>query len=139
MKKISLTILCLAGLLFASCDKDNTRFEGPFELKINETINLPGSNTGLQLKVESINDSRCPANAFCISLGNAIVKIKMTDNTGSFTGSELCIGLCSTKFNRQDTIRINNAAYSVTLEAVNPYPRLGNTETKSALISLKKL
>lgn len=140
MKKISLCILCLTGILFTSCDKDNTTFEGPFELKVNESINLPGNNAGMQLKVESINDARCPYNAFCISAGNAIVKIKMTDNSGAFADSELCIGSCGTKINHQDTttIKINNISYSVILGKVNPYPEAGKKQVKTALISLKK-
>lgn len=140
MKIISLSLLCLISILFTSCDKDNTTFEGPFELKVNESINLPGNNAGIQLKVESINDSRCPYNAFCISAGNAIVKIKMTDNTGAFADSELCIGSCGAKINRQDTttVKINNRRYSVILEKVNPDPEAGKTQIKSAIIALKR-
>jgi len=140
MKKISLSILCLTGILFASCDKDNTTFQGPFELKVNESIILPGNNAGMQLKVESINDSRCPSNAFCVSAGNAIVKIKMTDNSGTFAESELCLGACGAKINRQDTttIKINNIRYSVILEKVIPDPVAGKIQIKSAIIALKK-
>lgn len=140
MKNISLGILCLAGILFTSCDKDNPVFEGPFEVKVNETINLPDNNTGLQLQVLSINDSRCPANAFCVTSGNAVVKIKMADNSGAFEERDLCIGLCGTKLNRQDTIivKINNKRYSVILENVYPYPEAGKAQVKSAMVALKR-
>ena len=52
---------------------------------------VQGNNNGLSITLQSVNDSRCPINALCISAGNARVKLRMSDNSGAEVFSELCI------------------------------------------------
>lgn len=63
MKLLQLIFLFTAVILISSCDKENNEINGSFELEVNESINLTDNNTNLQLKPESIQDSRCPSDA----------------------------------------------------------------------------
>jgi hypothetical protein len=90
----------------SSCEKDSIQFDSPFELKENESIVLQGNNNGLTITLQSVNDSRCPINALCISAGNARVKLRMSDNSGAETFAELCLGVCDSKNNTEDAALI---------------------------------
>lgn len=142
MKLLQLIFLFTAVILISSCDKENNEINGSFELEVNESINLTDNNTNLQLKPESIQDSRCPSDAVCIRAGSAIVKLRVTENSGTAVETELCIGECGPRFNHQDTsiVSIRNTRLSVILENVNTYPSTENSKvTKKALIKLQKL
>ncbi|MFA6944570.1 MAG: hypothetical protein WC220_01600 [Pedobacter sp.] len=137
MKKYLLAIVCLTCLLISSCEKDSIEFDSPFELGVNESIILSG---GLSITLESVNDSRCPINAFCISAGNARVKLRMSDNSGAETFTELCLGFCDTRNNTEDSeiIRLNNVSYIVVLKTVSPYPEVGKNPDKKVLLIIRK-
>lgn len=142
MKTLHLTFLFTVIILLSSCDKETYKINGSFELEENQSINISDKYTNLQLKLESIQDYRCPADAACIRAGNATVRLRITESSGTALVSELCIGECRTKFNRQDTsiVNIGNTRISVILENVNPYPNTGNSNvTKNAFIKLQKL
>lgn len=142
MKALHLILLLTIIILLSSCDKENNEINGSFELEVNESIKLTDNTTNLQLKLESIQDSRCPSDAVCIRAGNAIVKLRVTESSGSAVETELCLGECGTTFNRQDTsiVSIRNTRISIILENVNPYPSTGNSKvSKKALFKLQKL
>jgi hypothetical protein len=109
-------------------------------LKENESIVLQGNNNGLSLTLQSVNDSRCPVNALCVSAGNARIKLRMSDNSGAETFAELCLGFCDTKNNKEDsaTIRLNNTSYTIVLKEVSPFPELGKKQDKKALLIIRK-
>lgn len=140
INKYLIALVCLTGLLISSCEKDSIEFDSPFELKENESIVLQGNNNGLSITLQSVNDSRCPINALCISAGNARVKLRMSDNSGAESFAELCIGFCGTSNNTEDsaTIRLNNISYTVVLKEVNPFPELGKKQDKKALLIIRK-
>ena len=140
IKKHQFYIFCIISLLISSCEKDSIEFDSPFELRVNESIVIPGDNKGFSITLESINDSRCPINALCISAGNARIKLRMSDNSGGETFAELCLGFCDTKNNTEDSaiIRLNNTSYNVVLKAVSPFPELGKNPDKKALLILRK-
>ncbi len=140
INKYLLALVCVTGLLFSSCEKDSIEFDSPFELKENESIVLQGNNNGLTLTLQSVNDSRCPINALCISAGNARVKLRMSDNSGSETFAELCLGVCETRNNTEDSalFQLNNVSYIVILKEVNPYPEAGKKQNKKALLIIRK-
>lgn len=142
MKALHLILLLTIIILLSSCDKENNEINGSFELEVNESIKLTDNTTNLQLKLVSIQDSRCPFDAVCIRAGNAIVKLRVTESSGSAVETELCLGECGTTFNRQDTsiVSIRNTRISIILENVNPYPSTGNSKvSKKALFKLQKL
>lgn len=140
IKKYLLTLVFLTGLLISSCEKYYIEFNSPFELKENESIVLQGNNNGLSITLQSVNDSRCPVSAVCISAGNARVKIRMSDNSEAETFAELCIGYCDNSNNSEDSeiIRLNNISYTIILKEVSPYPELGKKQKKTALFIIKK-
>jgi len=140
INKYLLALVCVTGLLFSSCEKDSIEFDSPFELKENESIVLQGNNNGLTLTLQSVNDSRCPINALCISAGNARVKLRMSDNSGAETFAELCLGVCETRNNTEDSalFQLNNVSYIVILKEVNPYPEAGKKQNKKALLIIRK-
>lgn len=140
INKYLLVLVCFTGLLISSCEKDSIEFDSPFELKENKSIVLQGNNNGLSITLQSVNDSRCPINALCISAGNARVKLRMSDNSGAEVFSELCIGFCDTKNNAEDSaiFRLNNVSYIVVLKAVSPYPEVGKNPDKKALLTIRK-
>lgn len=134
---LALFTMFILSLLNQSCDKDSIQFDNPFELGVNESIVLPGS---LSIALESVHDSRCPINALCISAGNARVKLRMSDNSGAETFTELCLGFCDTKNNTEDSalIRLNNISYTIVLKELSPFPELGKNQDKKALLLLLK-
>lgn len=140
INKYLLALVCFMGLLISSCEKDSIEFDNPFELEENESIVLQENNNGLSITLQSINDSRCPANALCVSAGNARVKLKMSDNSGAETLAELCLGFCDTRNNTEDSalFQLNNVSYIVILKEVNPYPEAGKKQNKKALLIIKK-
>ena len=140
IKKYLLVLVCFTGLLISSCEKDSIQFDSPFELKETESIVLQGNNNGLTLTLQSVNDSRCPINALCISAGNARVKLRMSDNSGAETFAELCLGVCETRNNTEDSalFQLNNVSYIVILKEVNPYPEAGKKQNKKALLIIRK-
>lgn len=139
MKKYLFTIFCLTGLLISSCEKDSIQFDSPFELELNQSIILPGNN-GLSLTLQSVEDSRCPINASCITAGNVRIKVRLSDNSERESFAELCLGLCDTKNNTEDStvIRLNNISYILVLKDVNPFPELGKNQHKKALLLIRK-
>lgn len=140
INKYLLALVCFTGLLFSSCKKDSIEFDSPFELKENDSIVLQGNNNGLTLTLQSVNDSRCPINALCISAGNARVKLRMSDNSGAETFAELCLGVCDPSNKTEDSalFQLNNVSYMVILKEVNPYPEAGKKQNKKALLIIRK-
>lgn len=140
INKYLLALICFTGLLISSCEKDSIEFDTPFELDENESIVLQGNNNGLKITLQSVNDSRCPVNALCISAGNARVKLKMSDNSGAESLAELCIGFCDTGNNAEDStiIRLNNTSYTIVLKEVSPFPELGKKQKKKVLLIIRK-
>lgn len=144
MKNINnylLAIVCFTGLLISSCEKSFIEFDNPFELEENESIVLQGNNNGLSITLQSINDSRCPANALCVSAGNARVKLRLSDNSGAEAFAELCLGFCDTGNNTEDSaaVRLGNTAYIVVLKEVNPFPEIGKKQNKKAVLIIRKV
>jgi len=140
INKYLLALVCFTGLLISSCEKDSIEFDSPFEMKENESIVLQGNNNGLKITLQSVNDSRCPVNALCISAGNARVKLRMSDNSGAETFAELCLGFCDDLNRTEDSkiIRLNNISYTVVLKEVSPFPELGKKQDKKALLIIRK-
>ncbi|HQT22310.1 MAG: hypothetical protein B7X86_02990 [Sphingobacteriales bacterium 17-39-43] len=140
INKYLLALVCFTGLLISSCEKDSIDFDSPFELKENESIVLQGNNNGLTITLQSVNDSRCPINALCISAGNARVKLRMSDNSSAETFAELCLGFCDNMKNTEDSaiIRLNNISYTLILKEVSPFPELGKKQDKKALLIIRK-
>ncbi|GAB3324964.1 hypothetical protein GCM10027299_22600 [Larkinella ripae] len=117
--------LLLVGLLAVGCERDNqvvtpTEENKPVTVKVNQSARI---KQNVSLNVDSITDSRCPANALCVWLGNAQVKFTLKNDTQAQSG-ELCIGQCGQQQKNRDaiTVLLGSESYEVTLSDVQPYP-----------------
>lgn len=137
----SLSGLLLVGLLAFGCEKDKTvtpaEESKPVTVKINQSARVQQNVT---LNVDSINDSRCPANALCVWLGNATVKFSLKTDSQTQTG-ELCLGQCGQQLKNRDvvTVQLGGQSFDVTLSEVKPFPGLEPDGTpKEAVISVSQ-
>lgn len=81
------------------------------------------------LRVNSIQDSRCPVNVQCIWEGQARVKLTLSRNAVS-SSVELIIGA---QAQPNALIALGIYTYSVTLQDVVPYPGTSNTPPKAVI------
>ncbi|GAB3692544.1 hypothetical protein GCM10027592_11600 [Spirosoma flavus] len=93
--------------------------------------------------VESIQDSRCPANVTCVWAGQAKVQVNLSKDTDSKT-VQLILGpdLQNRENKRPDStgVTLANEVYKVVLREVTPYPEAtSTTESKKAVVQVSKL
>ena len=127
---------------FAACEKSidelpTSDFNQILKLKKTQEIWI-GANQQFKISVEEITDSRCPRFVQCITAGNAVVKLKISDNENSLVKFELNSGEKSNF--RPDSIDFNlkNKAYRVILNDVTPYPELNKKYSdKEAVLLIK--
>ena len=81
------------------------------------------------LRVNSIEDSRCPVNVQCIWEGQAKVKLTLSTTTASNT-VELIIGAQASPAAQ---VTLGSVVYTVTLQDVIPYPGTRNTAPKAVI------
>ncbi len=118
-------IIVVAALLCVGLVAGNS-----ISLAANESGQLP---SGVTVRVESINDSRCPANAFCIVAGQVTVKVLLSQSSNSQSVS-LVLGVGQQSNTAQVTLGGNT--YKVTLQKVLPYPGLGSSQVKTATVEV---
>ncbi|WP_223834185.1 hypothetical protein [Spirosoma profusum] len=95
------------------------------------------------VRVESIQDSRCPANVTCVWAGQAKVQVNLSKDTDSKT-VQLILGqdLQNKENKRPDStgVTLANEVYKVVLREVSPYPETTQTtEPKKAVVQVTKL
>lgn len=113
--RLAAILVCL--LAATACDESPTgptvSLDTQFTLTQGETAAVQGRN--LKLRFESVTgDSRCPADAICITGGDAIVKVAATGDAGSLS-LELHTGDLS-----RASVTYGNV--KVTLLELQPYP-----------------
>ncbi|SDL94595.1 hypothetical protein SAMN05421813_10416 [Daejeonella rubra] len=132
-------------LSMLSCSKDSMNGSGVayfdiiFELSIGRTVIFAKDSKELTISMISVNDSRCPINANCVTAGNAIVKLRLSDNSGSEVFTELCLGQCENSGSDTKQITLSNISYSITIRKVEPYPKINDTQEKKVLFSVSKI
>ena len=140
---LTTTFVLLLSLLACSKDPLNGTAEAyfaiPFELRIGRTVIFSKDSKELTISMISVIDSRCPINANCITAGNATVKLRLSDNSGSETLTELCLGQCETSGSDTKQITLSNVNYSITMKKVEPYPKLNDSQEKKVLFSVIKI
>ena len=137
------TFVLLLSLLACSKDPLNGTAEAyfaiPFELRIGRTVIFSKDSKELTISMISVTDSRCPINANCISAGNALVKLRLSDNSGSEVFTELCLGQCETLGSDTKQVILSNINYLIILKKVEPYPVINGSNEKKALLLIRKL
>lgn len=119
MKQTILVLIAIL-LLTTACSpaaSPNRVFEaGQMEMHVGESLDDVQSGSALTF-VEIVQDSRCPADATCITSG--FIKVRFLVEQGEITRDEvLTLGDMQTG----DTSTMAIGGFTVTLAEVNPYP-----------------
>lgn len=142
--KTILSALCFL-LLFSYCVRNGLTQQAPalgqeVSLKVKESAILHKSDSDeITIRVDSIQDSRCPKEVTCIWNGNAHVSFTTLYKQMSQIG-KVCIGTCPDGFRTADTtqIQFSGVAYEVILQGVDPYPgKEENQEPKKARLLVR--
>lgn len=107
------------------------------------TVNQSGRLvSGVNVSVESIADSRCPIGVQCFLAGDVSVKALLSKGD-SQTRVQLALGYFSANPNVKRTdstgVTLDGATYKVILRDVMPYPKIGSSEPRQALIQVTQL
>ncbi len=113
----SLLLIVVLSLVIAGCNGDDTSPTQPSPTSTSVTL-APGGQTnalGLTLLFEQVvSDTRCPADALCIQLGDAIVSVNLS---AGGVGSRY--ELYAVDATRR---RVVYQGYEVELSTLQPYP-----------------
>ncbi|RYF57280.1 MAG: hypothetical protein EOO39_35635 [Cytophagaceae bacterium] len=138
MKQLS-GLLILGALLFSACKSSETTPSDSISIGLHQSGRL-GSD--VVVRADSIEDSRCPANATCIWAGQAKVKLLLSKNSDS-TAVRLSLGADPGSTNKRPdstTVSLRNETYKVILREVNPYPDLNKIgQPQTAVVQVSKL
>ncbi|UJR11083.1 hypothetical protein I4U23_015265 [Adineta vaga] len=87
----------------------------------------------VELQINSIQDSRCPANVMCIWAGQATVQVSLSNKV---TSSIVDLVLGAAAINVAE-VTLGTNVYTVTLKNVVPYPGTGmNNKPKEAIVEV---
>lgn len=137
----SLLALFMA-ITLPACKKDGAAdLSGNYTVKAHSPLELkPVSQKAVSISIASIEDTRCPPNAFCANAGSAKVTLQIKDL--SIRKEEtivLNLGYALPKAQKDMAkIRINGVSYIIQLKNLYPYPS-GADAPYSADIMLSRL
>ena len=124
MKYLSILLIAAVSFVLLQCKKPQKVTETIFIAPLNSCSNIKTDNSGdYFICVDSLNDSRCPANAICIWAGFAMAKIKFHE--GNNTHSLKMVLEKSVYFPNTNDTTING--YRIIFTDVQPYPGLGSS------------
>lgn len=133
-------ITALACISF-SCAKEDL---GTFNALLEQEITLKEgqaalfNNSGIEaapvvkLKVECVNDSRCPSDARCIAYGKVDVTFRIGSGDGNGESITMCLGDCAGGSQSKDVaeVVVHATPYRITLQDVNPLPTVKRKSNK---------
>ncbi|MCF0069079.1 hypothetical protein LZD49_01265 [Dyadobacter sp. CY261] len=121
-KTILLAFLCIAAI---ACDKKEDSTPQPelnsISVPYRQATKVSASGTDLKVELKEVNDSRCPANATCISMGSAKLVLAVSD-----TSNQVDVNLefkGDSKDNAQE-FKLGGVTYLLSVSEVLPYPEL---------------
>ncbi len=130
MKKIVLLSCMMFAML--GCRNNDTKTI-PEELietvsigSARETI-VPSSGSELNVALLSVNDSRCPINAICITAGTALLKFKVSDKNNEI---DVMVSFSNVKeASNQVDFKLNGTVYRMTVTELLPFTDTSKTPT----------
>ena len=126
IKRISLVLLI--GLsLFGACESPETRPQ--IALKQNESVQI----ADLLIRVDAIQDSRCPINASCSRAGEALADLSITQFT------EMGIQKRRLHIRESISVQFGLSTYNILLKDVTPYADYFEPDKREAIIQVIKL
>lgn len=76
---MKLSFFIIFAIVLFSCEK-SAKINQEFKLKLNQEAEIKLSNgSDVEVRIKSINDSRCPPNVYCAWAGEAIVVVENDD------------------------------------------------------------
>lgn len=132
-------LLVIGSLFFSACQSSDTNPSDFVSVALHQSGRL-GSD--IVVRVDSIQDSRCPHNADCIWAGQAKVKLLLTKSSDS-ASVRLSLGAEPGSTNKRPdstTVSLKNETFKVILREVNPYPgSLPIPQPQTAVVQVSKL
>jgi hypothetical protein len=131
-------------ILFIACEKDqlnNTTadFGSKIKIELNGKATIGQNGNYLIVKLEQVDDSRCPSDVNCITAGDAMVRINVVDIRDNQASFDLFYGQKSSF--KPDTLAfsIDQKNYKMILSNVLPYPatnqKQGNKNVELAIVA----
>ncbi|WP_426058643.1 hypothetical protein [Hymenobacter sp. B1770] len=133
-------VWCLAG-----CQKDDSAaplIDAPFDQQVTLRQQQSGAFPNqrmpeLTVKVEGVNDSRCPQDVVCAWGGVAEVVLSIQAADGS--SQTLKLVLSGVSADAQGMVQANDRGYLVVLHDVTPYPKTtAAQQPKSIVLSVQR-
>jgi hypothetical protein len=147
----SLFALAFASLLLVGCahtenlsSEQTPQLSAPFILGLEKPVTVGN----LVVRLQKVEDSRCPMNAMCIRQGSAITYLQLQDTRGNEATKTLYLGdALPAPDNRgprsADTVQVSMGSrqYHLILSEVQPYPNTADTSPaeKTAKLEVKAL
>ncbi|WP_097130655.1 hypothetical protein [Spirosoma fluviale] len=136
MKRFS-GFLIVGTILFSACKSNETTPTESISLGLHQSGRL-GSE--VVVRVDSIQDGRCPMDLNCIWAGQAKVKLLLSKGTDSKFARLLLGPDGSNKRPDSTTVSLKNERYKVILREINPYPSLANQgKPQTAVVQVTKI
>ena len=135
-------LLIVGTLSFAACQSSNVAptDSTSLSLRVNQSARL---SSGVAVRVDSIQDSRCPEGVTCVWAGQARVKMMLSKDSDSTTvGLILEPGVTAGSPKRQDStnVLLSSQRYKVILLDVKPNPNTTNQDLpKTAVVEVTAL
>jgi hypothetical protein len=136
LKAIFFIFLMLTGLYACNRDEPNmVRINDVFTLGMGEQVKMVDDRSHLlYVSVVEVEDSRCPADLFCIEEGQAKVKVVIEDTRNSQFSTFLCLGDCSPNIGDIKSFVFYRLEYTIELIDVFPYPATENLKDPRRVI-----
>jgi hypothetical protein len=112
---LSLKLTAPACLIFLAACQTGLPLPATISLKWHETRTFEAAK--LEVRFESVTDSRCPVNAVCIWEGDGVASFKLTDLS---TGATQTLELHTNQSVGSDSLKL--AGITVKMLELNPYP-----------------
>lgn len=146
MKRTKLILTFIAFILtilvvVQACKKDKQAdISGTYQIELLETISILKNGTAITAQLASVEDSRCPINANCVTSGYIIIKLNFIDSQGE-QSFEICSENCLDKVARPKSIRLNGVSYSIKIQDLTPFPDFSKPTTvkQKATIVITKI
>lgn len=133
-------LLLVGTFVFSACSSSEPVPITSVALGIRQSARL---SSGVAVRVDSIQDSRCPTGATCIWAGQARVKLLLSKDSDS-TSIGLALGAApgAGNNNRLDStnVSLSSETYKVILREVNPYPSTTSIgQPQTAVVQVTKI
>lgn len=131
--------LVVGTILFSACKSNETTPTDSLSLGLHQSGRL-GSD--VVVRVDSIQDSRCPVNVVCVWAGQAKVNLSLKKDSDS-TAVRLSLGADPGSTNKRPdstTVSLKSETYKVILREVNPFPgTTSSTQPQTAVVQVTKI